>query len=90
MSCLIELSMKKVYDLGACFIFRAWNNVSGMDSASTEVVFYRAPVIDQEATGVITNTSDKVITVLPAKSDSYVMFCLQSYQGLIFDRSLVC
>ena len=26
-------------------------------------------------------------TVLPAKSDSYVMFCLQTYQGLIFDRS---
>ena len=28
-------------------------------------------------------------TVLPAKSDSYVVFCLQSYQGLIIDRSLV-
>ena len=31
-------------------------------------------------------------TVLPAKSDSDVMFCLQSlrsYQGLITDRSLV-
>ena len=27
--------------------------------------------------------------VLPAKSDSDVMFCLQSYQGLIIDRSLV-
>ena len=29
------------------------------------------------------------LTVLPAKSDSDVMFCLQSYQGLIIDRSLV-
>ena len=28
-------------------------------------------------------------TILPAKSDSDVMFCLQSYQGLIIDRSLV-
>ena len=28
-------------------------------------------------------------TVLPAKSDSNVMFCLQSYQGFIIDRSLV-
>ena len=28
-------------------------------------------------------------TVLPAKSDSGVMFCLQSYQGFIIDRSLV-
>ena len=27
------------------------------------------------------------ITVLPAKSDSYVMFCLQSYQGFMIDRS---
>ena len=28
-------------------------------------------------------------TVLPAKSDSDLMFCLQSYQELIIDRSLV-
>ena len=28
-------------------------------------------------------------SVLPAKSDSDVMFCLQCYQGLILDRSLV-
>ena len=27
--------------------------------------------------------------VLPAKSDSDFMFCLQSYQGLIIDRTLV-
>ena len=31
----------------------------------------------------------QVDTVLPAKSDSDVMFCLQSYQGLINDISLV-
>ena len=30
-----------------------------------------------------------VLTILPAKSDSDVMFCLQSYQGLMIDRSLV-
>ena len=28
-------------------------------------------------------------TVLPAKSDSDVVLCLQSYQGLIIDGSLV-
>ena len=28
-------------------------------------------------------------TVLPAKSDSDLRFCLQSYQGIIIDRSLV-
>ena len=31
----------------------------------------------------------RIPTVLPAKSDSDVMFCLQSYKGLIIDRSLV-
>ena len=30
-----------------------------------------------------------VATVLPDKSDSYVMLCLQSYQGLRIERSLV-
>ena len=30
-----------------------------------------------------------LITVLPAKSDSVVMFCLQRYQGLRIDISLV-
>ena len=30
-----------------------------------------------------------ICTVLPAKSDSDVMFCLQSYQGLRIDISLV-
>ena len=29
------------------------------------------------------------VTVLPANSDSGVMFCLQSYQGLRIDISLV-
>ena len=29
------------------------------------------------------------VIVLPSKSDSGVMFCLQSYHGLIIDRSLV-
>ena len=31
----------------------------------------------------------KLITVQPAKSDSDIMVCLQSYQGFIIDRSLV-
>ena len=30
-----------------------------------------------------------MLTVLPAKSDSEVGFCLQSYQGLRIDRLLV-
>ena len=30
-----------------------------------------------------------LFTVLPAKSDSDVMFYLQSYQGLILDRRLI-
>ena len=31
----------------------------------------------------------RIDTVLPAKSDSDVLFCLQSYQGLRIDISLV-
>ena len=33
--------------------------------------------------------SDKQTIVLPSKSDSDVMFCLQNYQGLIINISLV-
>ena len=36
-----------------------------------------------------TQMENEEITVLPAKSDNDVMFCLQSYQGLRIDRSLV-
>ena len=31
----------------------------------------------------------KYTTILPAKSDSDDVFCLQKYQGLMIDRSLV-
>ena len=34
------------------------------------------------------NEYNLVATVVPAKSDSDVMFCLQSYQGLRIDKSL--
>ena len=43
-------------------------------------------LLEQET--IIHNNINRT-TVLPAKSDSDVMFCLQSYQGLIIDRSLV-
>ena len=33
--------------------------------------------------------SGGISTILPAKSDSDVMFCLQSYQELVIDKSLV-
>ena len=38
--------------------------------------------------GSVSNRKN-VSIVLPAKSDSDVMFCLQSYQGLMIDESLV-
>ena len=31
----------------------------------------------------------RTATIVPTKSDSDVMFCLQSYQGIRIDRSLV-
>ena len=34
------------------------------------------------------NKKIELITVLPAKRDSDIMFCLQNYQGVIIDRSL--
>ena len=40
---------------------------------------------DNSATAVVFVPST---TVLPAKSDSDIMFCLQSYQGFIIDISL--
>ena len=33
----------------------------------------------------LTIVSKTYVTVMPAKSDCEVMFCLQSYQGLIID-----
>ena len=36
-----------------------------------------------------TQQGKPTVTVLPVKSDSDSMFCLQSYQGLIIDISLV-
>ena len=35
------------------------------------------------------NKTSNTGTVLPANSDSDFMFCLQGYQGLIIDRSLL-
>ena len=38
---------------------------------------------------ITTLTGEGITTVLPAKSDSNIMFCLQNYQGLIVYRSTV-
>ena len=38
---------------------------------------------------IIRSPIGRIPTVLSAKSDSEVMFCLQSYQGLKIDRSLL-
>ena len=49
--------------------------------------------IGKESLFILTYTDrlfkNATLIVLPAKSDSDVMFCLQSYQGLRIDRSLV-
>ena len=39
--------------------------------------------------GCLCKKKIKAFTVLPAKNGSEIMFGLQSYQGLIIDRSLV-
>ena len=38
---------------------------------------------------VVGESNLDIITVLPVKSDSDIMFCLQSYQGFMIDRSFV-
>ena len=38
---------------------------------------------------IISNKKEESVTVLPAKSDSDVVFCLQSYQGLMIDKARV-
>ena len=44
---------------------------------------------NEPAQGHVSNQMEECIsTALPAKSDSEVTFCLQSYQGLVIDRSL--
>ena len=42
----------------------------------------KAGISNKHHTKVIRRLTDEVCTVLPAKSDSGVMFCLQSYQDL--------
>ena len=51
---------------------------------STEITTIATPDSENHISGKIC-----VIAVLPVKSDSDFMFCLQTYQGLIIDRSLV-
>ena len=46
----------------------------------TEVVIYEEPVIDQEATGLITNTSDKVIN--PFHSDRFSQIIQYNKYGI--------
>ena len=51
-----------------------------------QLVYFKDYLIDfTDKTFYVENCT----TVLPAKSDSDHMFCLQSYQGLIINRSLV-
>ena len=46
--------------------------------------------IDKKIIATLLTNIMLITTVVPAKSDSDVIFCLQSYQGLSIDRSLVC
>ena len=60
--------------------------------ANIIIVFPRVPPesLSSVTTSVLeSDYSDEPATVVPAKSDSDIMFCLQSYQGLVIDRLLV-
>ena len=51
-----------------------------MYKSRTEKIFFDCARLSRDPKSMI---------VMPSKSDSDVMFCLQSYQGLIIERSLV-
>ena len=57
------------------YLLRNSIELNGSDISNYKYVFFEGPV--------------SIFTVVPTESDSDVMFCLQSYQGLIIDRSLV-
>ena len=53
-------------------------------------VYYSLPLVNYLVYSWIRSIkNNELSTALPVKSDSDVMFCLQHYQGLIIDRSLV-
>ena len=56
--------------------------------SSGSAKFTNVPFLDARHKCILSGSALFTI-VLPAKSDSYVMFCLQSYQGLRIDISLV-
>ena len=67
-------------------------SINGPAHLSTEEIYPTpSPINDLIMTAACVWHKDKcyTCTVVPTKSDSDVMFCLQSYQGLIIDRSLV-
>ena len=43
-------------------------------------------IIDERSLQSLYNHTQAIVTVVPAKSDSDIMLCLQRYQGLIADR----
>ena len=61
----------------------------GYNDLKIKYYLYFAKIKETLSIGTSVNNCLIVSTVLPAKSDSDVMFGLQSYQGLIIDSSLV-
>ena len=64
-------------------IIQIVKNIFGSDQKNLEIY------TNWIAMSVSLTSSLQLFTVLPAKSDSDVILCLQSYQGLIIDISLV-
>ena len=72
--------MKKLYNLGA---LKCHTNIPQTKPR------HREEESKNNNNDVTFRTHSETSTVLPAKSDSDVMFCLQGYQGLRIDRSPV-
>ena len=73
--------------LGFLFATYMWFAIPSSISATTGLAYLALSA--ENATAVLSLEQINGGTVLPTKSDSDVMFCLQSYQGIRIDRSLV-
>ena len=79
----IGLTSWLLFVMFSCAFFgvlgQVWCLIVSIPDLCLLLYFYLCSIVDQW----------HVFTVLPVKSDSDIIFCLQNYRGLIIERSLV-
>ena len=83
----LELLVQETESLGAPLIIIEGNPWIKLYIQHNHILpFYCPEKVSLRLNTSIMHLMIKVFTVLPTKSDSDAMFCLQSYQELIIDR----